>query len=551
MGGCAHTALTVATGSVAWVPASTAWEELVAVAVVGTARREVPAGVGDGVGSAPERVLAQAALLAAQRRAGWVAPAAPASLPDPSPDDPRPQASDRALEVLGLLLSGELAVPGGVDALVGEWLARAGAGWRVPAAWLPVVLDRATAHPAQREATRAVGGPRAAWLAERNPVWAWARPPQAEVDVAETWRLGTREERRALLASMRAAAPDRGRDLLASTFASETAADRAAFVAQLETGLAPADEPFLEGALDDRSAPVRAAAARLLDGLPTSARAARMVARTLPLVSVAPAPRATRRALPPAQHADPRLEVGDPPSPDAAARRDGIRDPSPRGASAPRGSLSPRARSARSDPATGSHKAAWLTQLVAATPLTAWPAHLGLPPAAIAALVVGPAPASPGRAASARSAFLEGLEQAATRQRDAEWAEALLRVRPGAVGLLGVLPAARAHALVAAQAATARPPALQGQLGALPGPWPRGLSLAVMGRFAALGAGLSLSPGMLALLSIRLDPGVDAAVLEWAGALPHGGLLRRAAHDLHHALTLRRVIAEELAGGLG
>ena len=237
-------------------------------------------------------------------------------------------------------------------------------------------------------------------------------------------------------------------------------------------------------------------------------------------MSVAPAPRATRRALPPAQQADPRLEVGDPPSPDAAARRDGIRDPSPRGASAPRGSLSPRARSARSDPATGSHKAAWLTQLVAATPLTAWPAHLGLPAAAIAALVVGPAPASPGRAASARSAFLEGLEQAAARQRDAEWAEALLRVRPGAVGLLGVLPAARAHALVAAQAATARPPALQGQLGALPGPWPRGLSLAVVGRFAALGAGLSLSPGMLALLSIRLDPGVDAAVLEWAGALP-------------------------------
>src|SRR5206468_3036992 len=91
-----------------------------------------------------------------------------------------------------------------------------------------------------------------------------------------------RADRLALLEAVRSSEPARGRDLLASTWARDPAADRAALVGLLAVSLSDDDEPFLEAALDDRSANVRQIAAELLARLPNSRRSARMAARLRP-----------------------------------------------------------------------------------------------------------------------------------------------------------------------------------------------------------------------------------------------------------------------------
>ncbi len=92
----------------------------------------------------------------------------------------------------------------------------------------------------------------------------------------------------ALLTALRARHPALARDLLAGTWTTERAEDRLMFLDSLRTGLQPADEPFLEQALSDRSRNVLATAAELLSSLPDSALAGRMAARAAACVAVDP-----------------------------------------------------------------------------------------------------------------------------------------------------------------------------------------------------------------------------------------------------------------------
>jgi Family of unknown function (DUF5691) len=312
----------------------TTWDDLLSAALVGTSRRpfaldelDVDGAGRIDVDGAEAAVLAGAALAAGYRRAGWTPPTWRGTTAPPAERDDRPECTPAATQLLELLLNRGIRVEGGTELLAMHWLAAArDAGQRPPYRLVVDLLRFGTANAATRPIVRQVIGSRGGWLAQHNPSWSWAATVRPE-DVVERFATGTRADRLALLADLRASEPDFARTLIEDTWNDEQAAVRASLLDTLHIGLSRNDEPLLERALDDRAATVRAAAAALLDRLPGSQRALRM------------AERATK------------LKNDLPDEPDEDARRDGITD--------------------HREPGYG-RAASWLIQILAATPLDTW-----------------------------------------------------------------------------------------------------------------------------------------------------------------------------------
>jgi hypothetical protein len=237
--------------------ATGSWPDLVTAALVGTDR---------GAGSGPDGLLDSAARLTVARRVGRLP--ATAIPPDPCEENPRPVTGPAASDRIAAMVAGHRSV------LIAEWLTAADArGRRPPDHLLPALLDLAAGTPRLRPLL--ARHPRVRWLARLNP--AWDLPEFADPSDDTPWRLGTRTQRRAWLAAVRETDPARARQLLADPALS--AAERAAFLPVLAARLSPADEEYLEAALDDRAAPVRAAAADLLTRLQGSGYQTRMTSR--------------------------------------------------------------------------------------------------------------------------------------------------------------------------------------------------------------------------------------------------------------------------------
>jgi hypothetical protein len=209
-----------------------------------------------------------------------------------------------------------------------------------------------------------------------------------------------------------------------------------------------------------------------------------------------------------------QLEVAFPDEPDADARRDGLTN---------------------SAPSRLGTRAWWLVQLVSGTPLSFWTAKTSMAPAELVN-------------AHPPDAVQLGWASAAERQRDVQWAALLFTKRPSP-GLLSVLPPAEAAALAETVLAStpsdaAKAPLLYGLLDAVSAPWPEALSrVAVEGYRHVDPFSIQKAAG---LLSARLDPAVAPLVEQWATTLADGRA-RREVRNIHHALTLRRTIAEEFA----
>lgn len=542
------------------------YDDLVAVATVGLARGPVaitglagPAAGHAGVLDPDDpaaAVLDAAALLTAARRAG-VVPAAGAACPAPAGPDTAPELSARAA---GALEEAAGAAPG---LLAGLLTAAAGRGYRAPAPLLPTLLDAAVKEPALRPAVAAVLGARGRWLAAHREDWqrvadlAVAGRPDSSAGPgdAAVWETGRRAERRAYLAALRDRDPGAARDLLAAGWARETGEDRADLLGVLARGLSAADEEFLEAALDDRKAAVRATAAGLLARLPGSAFTRRAADRAAALLRV------ERRGL------GRRLAASLPDDgPDPAAARDGITGPPPPGIGA----------------------RCWrLTQLIAAAPLAGWVTASGLNPGELTSLAIDGSLAVDVHA---------GWRLAAVQQASPEWAAALLTayapgstvMRPPAAwppdrALAALLPPAaraeRAAAQLAGLTAAQLTGPASGALGALatgpsqaamdaitevarcPGPWPDPLAravLATLGQLAAVAAPArsapSRSPAAAELLAAA------AASLPVTGPVDHAAALTRLAEEgtcpdvwslaLRRAagtLVLRRTFLEEIS----
>ncbi|KNB51571.1 DUF5691 domain-containing protein [Streptomyces caatingaensis] len=505
------------------------WPDLVATALLGTGRRGSPVPCRPGQDAA-QALLDAAAVHTVRRRAGAL-PGRARRRPGPAPDDPRPPLPPAARRRLTGILDDRAGPAGGRRAagpdlveLLPQWLAAAnGHGYRAQDELLPGLLDAARARTGLRPGALTLAGPRGLWLARLNPQWAYALrtpapggPPPAPGDAQRTWAEGLFAERSAVLATLRRHDPAAGRALLAGTWATERAEDRAAFVGLLREGLSAADEPFLEQALDDRSRDVRALAAELLAALPGSALAARMTGRARRCVS----------------RPGPLVTVEAPHACDAAMRRDGI----------------------SADPPSGSDRGSWwLGRIVEMTPLGFWPGRLGVAGAADAVAL----PVAGGRRADLHAAWC----RAAVRSRDAEWARALLGpatappVPDGSPGrdparLLSVLPpserAAWAGRFVAAHGLSE---AFR-LLAVCEAPWARPLGRAVVDALVAAreagGYPWSFS-GVMGLAERCADP-AEADRLAGAGPGPGPDHWTEAFARLEGTLRLRALMMRELEG---
>jgi hypothetical protein len=497
------------------------WEQLLSVALVGTERKPPSS---DGVArvaalvdlpvaqpSDESTVLTAAGIVASYRRAGLRPVRGEAAVPAAAPDDPRPEASPAATQLLELLLEGHIKVPGGPGAFAAEWLTRCtSAGRRAPARLLPALLDHGTRSRDLRAPVVAAGGPRLAWLARHNPKWSWAAASDdggGGIDGAsddEVWLTGDHAARMTRLVGLRATDPTRATDLVEESWAGEKARDRVEILDVLRTGLGPRDEPFLDQALDDRAPTVRTAAADLLASLPTSALAARMTDRLRPLVAVTG--RGRRK----------RLEVALPDEPDDAARRDGIRDEG-------------------APPGIG-RRTWWLIQLVGATPLRFWTDELGLTPADAVRQVAD---------AKDHPEILDGWALAARRQRDGLWARELIRLRPEPA-LLRALPPEDAWAAAAAALSGLSDGAVPGVLSATAGPWSPQLTAAAVARLRTNSNSIAVEQG-LSVVAAAGDASAVPALEQWLGSLGSQHRLRHQLRAVVHALSIRQTIAQEFA----
>ncbi|MFI5936522.1 DUF5691 domain-containing protein [Actinoplanes sp. NPDC051494] len=383
--------------------------DLLAAALIGTARRPykalspptptpstpppstpappsaaAPAGAAP-AGAAPVSPGGGAALLEAAAtalvyaRAGVTLGSGHAPVVAAPPETGRPLPVDAGERLRRLLADGGTQQ---AQELLGQWLAAAaGHGGHVPPDTLPALLDLGRRNGAIRPDLARVAGERGHWLAGLRTDWQWllGEATAAPGDPA-VWGTGTPGERLGLLASLRATNPAAGLALLRSTWATEAPEDRARFAGALSTGLSPADDTFLDEALDDRRKEVREAALDLLRRLPGSALGQRMTARAHAAVTLDGA----------------RLVVVPPAELTPELHRDGI----------------------SAQPSRGTGVQAWLLEeVIAGTPLTTWTEAFGRDPAGVVALARGHDWATP---------LLHGWAKAAIAQRAPAWAAGLV-----------------------------------------------------------------------------------------------------------------------------
>ncbi|WP_374971392.1 DUF5691 domain-containing protein [Terrabacter sp. BE26] len=496
------------------------WREVGNAALVGTARRPVPplphlgpAQVQARAAATPreEALLDAAALGAAALRAGRRLPHAEA--PDAAPDDRRPVAPRRAVQLLELVLTQPPAGAAQRTGLLAHWLQAADeAGRRVPHALLPTLLELGTGTRELRRPTAAVVDERGRWLAGLRPDWSWVAEAAAgaeartasrgtgSVPSPEEWARLPSADRVSVLAAVRAHHPTEGRELVASTWATDSARDRRAHLDALRIGLGPDDETLLETALDDRAGTVREAAAELLDALPGSARATRMADRLVPLVR--------RTGL-----LGRGLEVLMPDEPDPAAVRDGLGKPPPR-------------RSARGW---------WLEQLCAGVPLELWPELTGTDPSVTVKRL---ADAQAGDA-------LAGIRRAVRARRDPTWAAAMLE-RGWDPALVPALPRERRErvVLMRVDATNERPHEIAAVVGAVDPPWSPDFSVALVSRLRAAKLGSAMVVATMPHLLAGLHPAALDPLEGWIESTGADQTLTTNLRNLLQFHSVKRSITE-------
>jgi hypothetical protein len=398
------------------------WQKLVTSAVIGTERRSVealaaPAKLGAvlaqrDLGNQEKALLDAVAAVALYRRAGHIAQSDPPAEPaGPCPPDSVPECGEHATYHLSQMIGGQYRE------LLPEWLgALAHADCRVPAFYLPALLELGRNQTNMRPHLLPVIGQRGSWLARQNPEWRYAWGGAYTEDARShtaVWETSERTARVTLLHQLRRTQPSEARELVESTWNEEKADDRAAFLGALEENVSLDDQPFLEAALDDRSKEVRRVAADLLSRLPGSQLVQRMIARVKPLITL------KKRLL-----RAPIIEVQLPDTCDKAMVRDGI-EPKP--------------------PGKLGEKAWWLQQMLAIVPPALWSKQWNMPITEVLEVVAQ---------SEWREVFATGWLSATERHKDVAWAEAFLLagqklpVEAPVETLISVLPQERREAFV-------------------------------------------------------------------------------------------------------
>jgi len=130
-----------------------------------------------------------------------------------------------------------------------------------------------------RPLIKPVVGERGKWLATFNKDWQYLLSSETDI-----WELGKSEERKSFLASLRKKHPQHALEVLTSSWKSEAADARLAFLEILKQGLSIQDAPFLESALADKSKKVRATTFNLLIRLKDSALTTQLFEAAAPML---------------------------------------------------------------------------------------------------------------------------------------------------------------------------------------------------------------------------------------------------------------------------
>jgi Family of unknown function (DUF5691) len=494
----------------------TDWDDLVSAALVGTARRPVqlqqtPVAVADIASRItsddPAAVLLDlAALVTATRRAGGRALPSPSVSPPAPPEQQQPVGPLAASRLTSLLASND-------PLLVGWWLhVAAQKGLRAPAAALPSLLDLAVARSGIAPDVVRVLGERGRWLAGHKHEWSVAisRSADAQAPDTEPWSNGLVDERRSWLIATRTYDAEAARRAVAEAWSSDGADLRGSWLDVLAHNLTLDDEEFLEVALDDRSAGVRTKAAELLSRLTGSALSQRMAGRAQQSLALQ---RIRLRQ---------KIAVTPPSARDQAMIRDGVQESRPT--------------------KQGGVHAFWLEQILASTPLATWISYFGIDAAAIVGLPVDD---------NWGDLVREGFVQAARRQRDVDWARALLSGSPSASDLgrlLDVLPVDERDDVLATRLAgpdNEFGPALVALLAVCATPWSPRLSERVIDRLTT-----GVSPGsrgeIVRLAALAMPTSAASAVRDAATRAVEPSAADALA-ALEQLLTTRNQITEELA----
>ena len=370
--------------------------ELTQIAMLGTERQPLKAWPGGNplanlltqleVSKREQALLSAAALATVFERSGALPAKDASQLPAACVAEELPRANGHAGSLLRRLLEGDHPV------LLSEWLSLATQRQQLaPPELLPALLELGVKQREARESILPVLGKRGRWLAEQNPEWVWSEGAEADEGI---WQTGEKPARLLFLRQLRRREPARALALLSETWKAEAPDDRAAFIAELETGLSPGDEAFLEAALDDKRKEVRMTAANWLKRLPESALVRRMEERAQRLLKYAPGETGSLLKLKKKRAA--MMEVTLPAVCDKAMQRDGIEQKPPQGFG---------------------EKAGWLLQLLEGVPLSFWIQQWKTTPADILAASLD---------GEWKKELFEAWTRAAVLQQNAEWAMALL-----------------------------------------------------------------------------------------------------------------------------
>jgi hypothetical protein len=442
--------------------------------------------------------------MAVRRRAGRTTILDETPLPPATQLDTRPQLSGAAARYVGLAFDERPSLAPEILELVRR------SGRRLPDEWLPELMGLA-ARTDDADALVDLGGPRAAWLAGMVPDLAGDTWWGTADDWDDAWAAATSGAARAgLVRRFREQDIDRARRSLTGWWSDLASEQRARVLAALQANLDPADEPFLDRALEDRRADVRRAAADLLVQIPDSSLAHRLEEQARPLLASGGRVRKTIKVtLPAPAETFETLGFGGRPMPGFGER-------------------------------------AWLLRSILAHIRPArWTEWLGSDAPALVAQAA--------RSDEARS-MLEGWMKAVERFGDPAWATALLRdkgVSSKVMLGLGVLlerltPAERAQ-VVAESAAELDPAELAGLAAAVPAPWPSAVGDAVLSAARAGGREHYPGPGHYELVraaALRLPP--DRAD-ELEAAASFKGERRPALTDVVETIRLRARIHESFA----
>ena len=259
------------------------WQEITKTALLGTQREDVSISSGSSspldqlvdkteAESAEMSLLLKAAVMTAHEQNGRLPEQLHSPRPTPPNPDSRPVAPPKTMRYLSDVMYGQyiILLPTYLDYLNK-------AGYRLPAQYLPNLLDKGVKATKIRPYLYPILGNEGHWLASQNPVWDYAAPDiYTWGGLIRYWEQNEPLKRQQLLTSLRQKNPEFARKLLENYWRSVPDMMRHQLIKIVETNISMADEPFLEAALDDRNHLVRRKAAELLAFLPDSRLALRM-----------------------------------------------------------------------------------------------------------------------------------------------------------------------------------------------------------------------------------------------------------------------------------